>query len=215
MGTDDLHHKRKERRLSSLARERANRAPYERVLIVCEGEKTEPAYFEAMRKDLRLSSANIRVTGDSGSAPISVVNYGLEHHKNYDRVFCVFDKDRHGSYQPALDRLKGKKLPKIRAIVSAPCFEFWLLLHFEKTTRNFDTKGSGSICENVIAALRKPRLYPGYAKGRGDACSHLKDRLPQAMKNAREVLAHCERSQSWETFTEVHLLVDYLQNLKK
>jgi hypothetical protein len=40
MGTDDLFHKRKARKAESHRRKKAMRAPYERVLIVCEGMKT-------------------------------------------------------------------------------------------------------------------------------------------------------------------------------
>ncbi|OPY61749.1 MAG: hypothetical protein A4E57_04133 [Syntrophorhabdaceae bacterium PtaU1.Bin034] len=47
MGTDDLYHKRKAKTARDLARKKATRAPYERVLIVCEGRKTEPYYFSA------------------------------------------------------------------------------------------------------------------------------------------------------------------------
>ena len=39
MGTDDLFHKRKAREAESLRRQAAKRAPYDVVLIVCEGEK--------------------------------------------------------------------------------------------------------------------------------------------------------------------------------
>jgi hypothetical protein len=49
MGTDDLFHKRKARRLETHRREKAKRAPYERILIVCEGKKTEPHYFQGLR----------------------------------------------------------------------------------------------------------------------------------------------------------------------
>ncbi|MCD6198288.1 MAG: hypothetical protein J7K15_06905 [Deltaproteobacteria bacterium] len=45
MGTDNLFHKRKERKAESLRRRRAMKAPYDVILIVCEGEKTEPNYF--------------------------------------------------------------------------------------------------------------------------------------------------------------------------
>jgi hypothetical protein len=42
MGSEDLFHKRKARSANKLARKKANRASYDRILIVCEGEKTEP-----------------------------------------------------------------------------------------------------------------------------------------------------------------------------
>lgn len=40
MGTDDRFHKHKAKKASDLARRKARRAPYAKVLIVCEGENT-------------------------------------------------------------------------------------------------------------------------------------------------------------------------------
>ena len=68
MGSDNLFHKRKERRAASLRRARAKRYPYDTVLIVCEGEKTEPYYFKELRDDLQLNTANIEITGDTGGS---------------------------------------------------------------------------------------------------------------------------------------------------
>ena len=64
MGTDNLHHKRKAKRNRELKRNRAKRAPYERVLIVCEGEKTEPLYFKDLVSYYRLNTANVEICGN-------------------------------------------------------------------------------------------------------------------------------------------------------
>lgn len=45
----------------SLRRRAAVRQPFERLLVVCEGEKTEPLYLEEIRQELRLSSATVQV----------------------------------------------------------------------------------------------------------------------------------------------------------
>jgi len=42
MGSDDLFHKRKSRKVAALRRQEHKREPYDLVLIVCEGGKTEP-----------------------------------------------------------------------------------------------------------------------------------------------------------------------------
>ncbi len=215
MGSDDLFHKRKARKAESLRRKKARRASYDTVLIVCEGEKTEPQYFRELRDDLRLSSANIVITGDTGgSSPMKVVNYGFAHYEEYDRTFCVFDKDRHTEYRAALDKVRSKRQRRghrLDAITSVPCFEFWLLLHFRKTTKNFDT-GHGSVCEQVIAELK--RYLPGYAKGEKGVYRHTRKHLDQAIKHAREVARHCEASGSDHPSTRVHELVVYLRQLK-
>ncbi len=213
MGSDD--HKRKERHIASLKRAQARRDSYDTVLIVCEGEKTEPNYFKELRNDLQLSTANIEITGDtSGSSPLNVVDFGLKNLKEYDRIFCVFDKNRHSNYRQALDKIRGRRLPKghtIRAITSVPCFEFWILLHLTKTTKNFDT-GQGSICGQVIHDVKA--FLPGYSKGSSGIYQQLKERLPKAIKHAREVARHCVGANTDHPSTKIHELVVYLQDLK-
>ncbi len=138
MGSDNLFHERKARRERDLARKRARRASYDRVLIVCEGAKTEPNYLRKLIDFLELNTANVEVDGDIGSSPISVVEHSKERYNEekrtgeaFDRVFCVFDKDSHESYTRALDEVKQAKPKNIfTAITSVPCFEYWLLLHY-------------------------------------------------------------------------------------
>ncbi|MEZ5622529.1 MAG: hypothetical protein R3E78_15035 [Burkholderiaceae bacterium] len=43
-----------------LMRRKAQRQPAERLLIVCEGSKTEPLYLGEIRQQLRLPSANVQ-----------------------------------------------------------------------------------------------------------------------------------------------------------
>lgn len=45
MGSDQLFHRRKAKKAAALRREAQKRAPYDLVLIVCEGGKTEPNYL--------------------------------------------------------------------------------------------------------------------------------------------------------------------------
>lgn len=216
MGSDNLFHKRRQRKAASLRRARANRDPYDTVLIVCEGEKTEPHYFKELRDDLQLSPLNIEITGDTrGSSPLNVVKYAQKHCKEYDRVFCVFDKDRHTNYQQALDKIRGRRRAKghpMEAITSVPCFEFWILLHFRKTTRNFDT-GSGSICDRVISELKTH--IPEYTKGTRGVYRQIKGDQPTAIKYAKEVARHCKSAGTDHPPTRIHELIVYLQDLKE
>ena len=63
MGSDDLFRKKKERKTASLLRAKAKLSPYDVVLIVCEGEKTEPNYFEELKDAFRLNNANVKICG--------------------------------------------------------------------------------------------------------------------------------------------------------
>jgi hypothetical protein len=91
-----------------LRRRRALKATYDILLIVCEGEKTEPIYFNELKKAFRLSNANIKVCG-RGFDPLGVVSFAIETYRKepeFDRVYCVFDRDRHTTYPAVLDKIR-------------------------------------------------------------------------------------------------------------
>ena len=218
MGTDNLFHKRKERKTKSLRRRRAMKAPYDVILIVCEGGKTEPNYFSELKKGFRLSNANVKICG-RGADPLSVVNYAIKTFKQepeFNRVYCLFDRDRHTTYDAALDKVHRTRLgkgTKIFAIPSVPCFEFWLLLHFIYTTKPFDTLPGDSICSRVIKELKK--YLPEYEKGDQDVFNKIQDKLDNAITNARRVEQFHQTSGTDNLSTLVDSLVEYLRDLKK
>jgi hypothetical protein len=150
VGKDNQPKHRQEQR--DLRRRAAVRQAFERLLIVCEGEKTEPQYLNEIRQDLRLATAHVQVQpGHFGTAPLQVAQYaehlflhgsrahGIEA-RAFDRVLVVFDRDEHRTYHQALDKVAAldgrltndeKQRIPVQAVVSVPCFELWLLLHFE------------------------------------------------------------------------------------
>ena len=90
----------KKRHSEQLKSKRRNEPVFERsepvlqekptILIVCEGENTEPSYFS----QFKLSTATIKPIGE-GHNTISLVNRATElaNEKEYEQVWCVFDKD--------------------------------------------------------------------------------------------------------------------------
>jgi|SRR3989304_4703087 len=219
MGTDDLFHKRKAREVESLRRQAAKRAPYDIVLIVCEGAKTEPYYFKGLREHLRLNNANIVITDKkTGTDPLSVVNLAIkEFNKDpcYDKVYCVFDKDKHTTYAAALDKIRSTHLKKgatLHAITSIPCFEIWLLLHYVYTTRSFNTAGDVSNCDLIETELKKH--IAGYQKGGRNIFEVVKDKTDSAITNAKRLEAFHQTSGTDNPSTKVHELVEYLQDLR-
>ena len=221
MGTDNLFHKRKAKQARELARKKAKKAPYDKVLIVCEGEKTEPNYFTGLKDHLELNSANVVVTGECGSSPMSIVRYARQLYREerdagdpFDKVFCVFDRDTHETYQQALDAIKVSQ-PKdtFVAITSVPCFEYWLLLHFEYTTAPFVVIGNKSAGDRVIDELRK--YMPEYQKGDGSVFEQLIGQLDQAKAYAERSLRAAQINGIDNPSTLVHELVEYLQGIKQ
>ncbi len=218
MGTDDLFHKRKKRKTRMLRRRRAKKDSYDVILIVCEGKKTEPNYFTELKKAFRLSNANVRICG-RGSDPLGVVAFAIktfQQEPEFDRIYCVFDRDRHTRYDEAMDKVRRTKLgkkSKIFAIPSVPCFEFWLLLHFKLKTKPFDAACDDSICSKVIKELKNH--LPSYQKGDQGIFNILQDKLDNAITNARRIEQFHKTSRTDNPSTLMHSLVEYLRDLKK
>lgn len=97
------------------------------ILIVCEGENTEPSYF----KQFRLSSATIKAVGE-GYNTTSLVNRALQlaNKGKYEQVWCVFDKDdfNNNSFN---DAIKIAEANRFGVAYSNQSFEYWIILHFE------------------------------------------------------------------------------------
>ena len=220
MGTDNLFHKRKARQARDLARRKGRRVPYAKVLIVCEGEKTEPHYFNELKDHYGLNSANIEICGDCGSDPLSIIRHAKQRYREekdagdaFDNVFCVFDKDTHAHYQQCLDTIRSATPKNVYvAITSVPCFEYWLLLHFNYTTRPYDSLPGNSACNQVLAELKG--YMAGYTKGSIDTFSALLGQLDFAKNNAIRALQAAEANRTDNPTTKVHELVDFLQNIK-
>lgn len=198
-------------------RQPGRREPYDRVLIVCEGAKTEPNYFDDLRHDLRLASANIIVTGDSDPDPRSVVEFGLgAYHRDddYDRLYCVFDRDTHPkqNFYAAIKRLKRARGDGVDArwTVSFPCFEYWILLHFENSARGYTHPNSP--CSQVIDDVKNH--LPNYGKGMQGLYDETKPHLDVAIERAERRWGQAKGSDSYNPSTKVHRLVADLRTIR-
>lgn len=219
MANDQLH-KRKTRNKADLRRRKARRDPYDRVLIVCEGSKTEPNYLRDLRDCLKLVSANIEIDGSCGSSPISVYEYAKLRYREekketipYDKVFCVFDKDTHaGAYDKAKAKIQASRPAGVfTAITSIPCFEYFLLLHFEYTTKPFIATGNKSVCDCVVQDLRKH--IPDYEKGSNGLFEATYDKLETALGRCKKAESDALNAGTDNPTTHMHELVEYLKEL--
>lgn len=221
MGSDNLFHRRKAKNANQLRRRRARRAPYEKVLIVCEGKKTEPYYFKECVQFYKLNMANVEVDGDCGSSPKSVLQRAIElwseaNQKDdpYDRVYCVFDKDDHTTYDETIRKISEYEPRGIfYAVVSVPCFEYWLLLHFKYTTKPYVARGNRSVGVEVLRALKEE--IPGYKKGDKNIFRALFEQIECAKANAAKSLQHAQDRCDDNPSTNVHELIDYLEKLRR
>ena len=151
----------------SLKRPRPQLKEFKRVLIVCEGSKTEPNYLREVCQMLRLSSASVEVIGsECSSALISVVRYAQERFasdRDIDEVYCVIDRDSHPTFDAAVSTCLSHPSGRFRPICSFPCFEYWILLHFRYTRAPIVSQGSTSAGEVTLRMVRHE--WPEYTKG--------------------------------------------------
>jgi len=214
--------KRRARSRKSLTRRPPSIKPRECVLIVCEGAKTEPLYFRALRRKLRLHTVEVEVEGeDCGSAPISVVNYAISLRDTrkesaprspllvpYDAVWCVMDVEAptpHQSLAAAIDKAGANGL---KVALSNPMFEYWYLLHFERTS------GLMQRNEDVIKRLRE---YCGrYKKNDPGFFEVVYPLTSTAIANSEAVLKekhYGEDLRDCNPSTHVHRVVVHLQQI--
>lgn len=130
------------RKSRPLKRRKPSIEPLKRILIICEGQKTEPSYFNGLRVSERARTVYLEID-DTGGVPKTLVERAADIKKSlrrsarksgdsnsqYDEVWCVFDVDEHPNLHDALQQAKAND---IKLAVSNPCFELWLVLHFQE-----------------------------------------------------------------------------------
>ena len=192
---------RKASRKGYSARKVKKRNLYERFLIVCEGEKTEPHYF----KEFRVPKDVIDIYG-FGYNPIRLVKKAIAlkgRDGGYDQVWCVFDRDSVplAEFNAALALAKKND---IQVAYSNEAFELWYLLHF-----NFYQTAVPR--RDYIKKLSKLMGHE-YEKKSKSIYQELKTRQPTAIKNAKRLLKqyHPRKPANDNPSTTVHLLVEQL-----
>ena len=126
-----------------LTRRPPSRNPVRKIVIACEGSKTEPGYFEGIRKELRLRTLQIIILRHQGKTdPHSIIEQVIEKRQEMkqaqawtkgDSAWAVFDGDEHmeqsyANWKSAIDRANSQD---IQLAITNPCFELWYLIHFQ------------------------------------------------------------------------------------
>ena len=215
-----MHDNSPEKRMARrLERKTGRRPPYPRVLMVCEGRKTEKLYFEDMRQHWRIPSADWEVLPSAlGTGPEKVVEYAEQkarEEKKWDEVYCIFDRDDHVHYRAALLKAKsldGKIKPhdpiaassRFVAVPSVPCFELWFLIHFLPITKEFHRD---DVQEQLKAQI------PEYRKSAPGIFMKIHSRLSFAYENAEIARTRKLKSGNDNPSTDVDILVKRLQEI--
>jgi len=148
----------------------------QRFLIVCEGKKTEPLYFEQFRAPgLVIEAKGI------GMNTVSLVKEALrlQGEGTYDQVWCVFDKD---DFEKIDDAIQFAHSRGMRTAYSNQAFELWYVLHFCCMQNALDRKAYIKMLE------RKEHLGFKYQKNDPRLYELLLPKINIAIKNAQKLL---------------------------
>ena len=161
----------------ALVRRGPTREPLPLVLVVCEGEVTEPQYINAFRLAHGANTVRVRVEAPGGDpqalveravklrdeAAVRAVREGDEN-VAFDEVWCVLDVDEHARLGEA--RTVAEQAA-IRLAISNPCFELWLVLHFADHGAHLNAKRTTELLKKHFPGYEKhvrfESLSPGYA----------------------------------------------------
>lgn len=121
--------------------------------------------------------------------------------EEYTKVFWIIDFDvitnetkkaKHGTKTTTelfleYKRKISEEYNNIVIIVNNPCLEFWLLLHYEATSKYFDTcEGAEKQLKKYLTDYEKTQKF--YTKQGSDIYLRLKPNLATALKNAKALI---------------------------
>ena len=142
-----------------------------KILIVCEGSKTEPQYFHAIRQRWRLATLQVLIVPSQGKTdPCNLVELAIEKRQELedddrwekgDRAWVAFDGDEHiekslDAWNKALSKARGQK---IELAITNPCFEFWYLLHFQDHFSQITSKKAKALLNKYLPDYDKAKCY--------------------------------------------------------
>lgn len=186
--------------------------PLKRILIVCEGEQTEPNYF----RDFGLSSAEVKVIG-SGCNTLSLVEKTKQIKEEledkiaapFSSIWCVFDRDDNPAHNVDNSIQKAKKY-KFNVAYSNEAFEIWFILHFSYV--------STALSRTQYREMLSKNLNIKYEKNLQGMYKMLLDKQHEALKNAKKLAKAYQESETYSArnpYTDVFVLVEELNKLRE
>lgn len=147
--------------------------------LFCEG-KTERNYFLGLISEERIG--NVKIKDTTKTDPLGLLEEAIkfkqsQHYFKEDTYYCIFDRD-YNSEDILKKVVEMAKKYRIELIFSNPCFEYWILCHFEKH--------ADSIEMNELLIKLKQHLKK-YEKGDNDIYNKIKSKTDNAIRYAKEI----------------------------
>lgn len=132
------------------------------ILVLTEGEKTEPIYFDFKIRSIPRNTVTIKITG-TGYNTLKLVQHALGFKRDYDEIWVVFDEDDTG--QKFDDAISLAIANDIKLAVSNEAFELWYLLHFQYLDTAIKRDIYIEILNRIISQkIQKPQAISIYSK---------------------------------------------------
>lgn len=198
-------------------------------LIVCEGEKTEPNYFESLKDALPkgvLDVCDFKIIG-TGNNTVSLVNKAMELREKWqdetnriiDKLWVVFDKDSFSdhSFNAAIQKSTAN-YPNVDCAWTNEAFELWYLLHFHYYNTGISRKQYQELIEsNFRNKGLKDYIYEKNSAKMYSLLASYGD-IESAVKNATNLEKLYAGQQNYAVqnpCTKIHKLVAELFGLEK
>lgn len=182
------------------------------ILIATEGARTEPIYFSELKARHRDVVTVIVSKGREGqSNPQRVLDRLLEAIEKQatwtkrDQAWLAIDTDAWSTdeRQSLINRIANDS--RLHLAISNPCFELWLVLHFQDTW-------PGATCKDLEQRLRKRDALGAYSKNNYDVST-----LIHLIDSAIERAERCDKTPEghWPEpgQTQVYKLVSQITQL--
>lgn len=183
------------------------------ILIVCEGQRTEPNYFKSF------PVVNKTVIKGTGRNTLSLVDYAISEKKkgDYDQTWCVFDEDsRTQDFDNAIKKCSSND---IFPAYSNESFELWYVLHFEDI-QSYTGLTRHQYCSKLDAHLptKRKKDKPKYCKNDENNYNRLLPYQDTAIQRAKRLESQYPISIPFhqrKPITSVHKLVEELNKFLK
>jgi len=201
------------------------------ILIVCEGTKTEPNYFEAIKKTfppkvLNTYEIDIKGTGTSALKIVEIADKkrakAARNNRIYDEVWTVFDRDSFPIVDFNNAIFKGIDI-NIYTAWSNEAFELWYILHFQFRNTGMSRTEYEKIIEKEMngafkkAGIRETFKYKKNSPEMYDLLQKYGDES-QAIKWAKKLDANFSGDTNYSSHnpcTKVYKLIEKLNEIRK
>jgi len=196
-----------------MARNRIDRQRKQRpqLIIFVEGE-TEKGYVEAYKRDKGYGFI-VKIARDK-LIPDIITEARNENYDEHIKVICVFDCDRckrneDDNRDLILALSEQVKEESIVLIRSLPCFELWLLSHFQ------DISNSPVDCDYIGSKLKEHIFYKKGLIGGREFYNIHKDKFERAIRWSKRncQMCKCPSTNMHELFEEIEKF--YLENPRR